>query len=250
MSGGLEQAAYRLSPSLWVEDALGLQPDLWQKEVLDASDDRMLLCCSRQSGKSTTTAALALWTAIYKPKSLVLLLSPSLRQSVELFRNVAGFYSQVADLAAPQSATLLRLELENGSRIVSLPGKESTVRGFSKVALLIVDEAARVPDELYLAIRPMLAVSRGRLIALSTPWGRRGWFHNIWSTPSGWRTWTIVADLCPRISAEFLEEERQSMPKPWFEAEYYCKFNEPIDRIFGYDDILASIDDNIEPLVV
>jgi hypothetical protein len=71
----------------------------------------------------------------------------------------------------------LRLELENGSRIVSLPGKQDTVRGFSGVRLLVVDEAARVPGELYFAVRPMLAVSGGRLLALSTPFGTVRWFR-------------------------------------------------------------------------
>lgn len=48
-----------------------------------------------------------------------------------------------------QTESALRLELQNGSRIISLPGKEQTVRGFSGVRLLAIDEAARVPDELY-----------------------------------------------------------------------------------------------------
>jgi hypothetical protein len=42
----------------------------------------------------------------------------------------------------------LRLELANGSRIVSLPGSGETVRGYSAPRLVIVDEASRVPDEL------------------------------------------------------------------------------------------------------
>ena len=71
-----------------------------------------------------------------------------------------------------------RLEFANGSRVLSLPGTERTVRGFSEVSLLVIDEAARVDDGLYYAVRPMLAVSGGRLVALSTPYGKRGWFHD------------------------------------------------------------------------
>jgi hypothetical protein len=52
---------------------------------------------------------------------------------------------------------------------VGLPGTEATIRGFSAVSLLLVDEAARCSDELYLAIRPMLAVSDGTLWLMSTP---------------------------------------------------------------------------------
>jgi len=54
---------------------------------------------------------------------------------------------------------------------VGLPGSEATIRGFSAVALLRVDQAARVSDDLYVAIRPMLAVSGGKLWLMSTPSG-------------------------------------------------------------------------------
>jgi hypothetical protein len=65
------------------------------------------------------------------------------------------------------------MTLANGSRIISLPGDEETIRGYSGVRRLIVDEASRVLDPLYFAIRPMRApmraVSQGRMICLSTP---------------------------------------------------------------------------------
>jgi len=187
---------------------LGLDPDPWQAEVLRSDAKRILLNCSRQSGKSTITAALALHTAMFQAGSLVLCLSPTLRQSSELFRNVSRFYG--VDPSVPsRSESTLRLELENGSRIVSLPGQEQTVRGYAGVSLLVVDEAARVPDGLYYSVRPMLAVSDGRLIALSTPFGNRGWFYEAWHSSETWKKWEIPASRCPRISEEFLEEERR-----------------------------------------
>src|SRR4029434_3443645 len=94
----------------------------------------------------------------------------------------------------------LRLELANGSRIISLPGDEGTIRGFSGVAMLIIDEAALVADSLYYSVRPMLAVSRGRLVALSTPFGKRGWFHDEWHGAGAWQRLKVTAQDCPRIS--------------------------------------------------
>jgi hypothetical protein len=96
---------------------------------------------------------------------------------------VARFYGALVEPVASRGESALRLELENHSRIISLPGQEQTVRGYAGVSLLIVDEAARVPDDLYFAVRPMLAVSNGRLIALSTPFGKRGWFYEIFKEP-------------------------------------------------------------------
>jgi len=239
-----------LDPVAWCKGALGFEPDPWQAEVLRSNSPRILLNNSRQSGKSSICALLALWTAIYRPRSLVLCLSPSLRQSSELFHTVARFYGALSEPVASEAESALKLELANGSRIISLPGQEQTVRGYAGVSLLIVDEAARVPDDLYFAVRPMLAVSNGRMIALSTPFGKRGWFYEIFREPNSWRTWTITANQCPRISKEFLDEERRSMPKAWFEAEYFCAFNEPEDSVFGYDDVMRAISSDVEPLEV
>src|SRR5258707_359892 len=107
----------------------GIEPDAWQRQLLRCHERQILLNCSRQSGKSTTVAALALHTAVFQAGSLTLLLSPSLRQSAELFRKVLDSFTA---LGGPSRArhSQTRLELANGSRVVSLPGREETVRGF------------------------------------------------------------------------------------------------------------------------
>jgi len=239
---------FALDPATWAL-ALGFESDPWQAGVLRSGADRVLLNCSRQSGKSTTTALLALHTALYRPGTLALLLSPSLRQSGELFRKVASFYRQLAEPVPAEAESALRLELANHSRIVSLPGKEETVRGYSGVDLLVVDEAARVADSLYYAVRPMLAVSGGRLVALSTPAGKRGWWFDAWASGGDdWQRVEVTARDCPRITAAFLEEEQRSMPASWFEAEFLCSFVDPEGAVFAYDVIQAAIDPDIEPL--
>jgi phage terminase large subunit-like protein len=159
----------------------GLRPDPWQRDLLRSSIAlRMLVLCARQSGKSTCAAALGLYEALYQPPALVLLLSPSLRQSQELFRATMALYTQGDATVAAVQESALRIEFQNQSRIVALPGEsDATIRGYSDVRLLVIDEAARVPDSLYTATRPMLAVSGGRLVCLSTPYGRRGWFRGM-----------------------------------------------------------------------
>src|SRR5262249_19191232 len=135
----------------------------------------------------------------------------------------------------PRRQTQTELELANGSRVVSLPENEEGVRGFSSVGLLVIDEAARVSDELYFAVRPMLAVSGGRLVALSTPYGQRGWFFEEWQKGAGWQRVKVTAGQCPRISAEFLEQERLSMGERWFRQEYECSFEDATDAVFSGD---------------
>jgi hypothetical protein len=204
----------------------GKPPDPWQSSVLRSAAKQVLLLCSRQAGKSTVAAALALKEALLHAPALVLLLSPTLRQSAELFRKVSETFSALGRPEGVILESVLRIELANGSRILSLPGDEATVRGFSGAALLVIDEAARVPDELYFAVRPMLAVSGGRLVALSTPFGKRGWFYSEWNGEGSWERVRVTADQCPRIPRDFLAEERRSMGSVWYAQEYECQFSD------------------------
>lgn len=205
----------------------GRAPDPWQTALLRGESKRMLLLCSRQSGKSTTAAALALREALLYPGSLVLLLSPTQRQSGELHRDkVRRLYNELGRPVPTTQESQLQMELANGSRVISLPGDEETVRGYSGVRLLVIDEASRVNDDLYKSVRPMLAVSKGGLVALSTPFGKRGWFHSEWHGDNAWDRVRITASECPRIDAAFLEEERRALGDDWYAQEYECAFTE------------------------
>lgn len=225
---------------------VGLEPDPWQADFLRSGGRRALLNCSRQSGKSTVTALLAVHTATYQRGSLVLLLSPSLRQSQELFKKALEIYRGLDHPVPTEAESALRMELENGSRIVSLPGKEQTVRGFSGVRLLAIDEAARVADDLYFSIRPMLAVSGGRLVGLSTPFGTRGWWFEAWQSSEAWQRFEVPAEQCPRISAEFLAEEQRTMGEWWFAQEYRCEFLDAETQPFCREDVERAFEEDIE----
>ncbi len=225
----------------------GRIPDQWQREVLTCSDRRMLLLCSRQVGKTEAIAALALKTALLSP-SLVLLLSPSERQSGELAQRVFAFYDALGQPVPTRKRTELQLHLANGSRILALPDNEKTVRVYAGVSLIVVDEASRVPDDLYRAVRPMLAVSNGRLVCLSTPFGQRGFFFEAWEGAAGtWRRFKVTAEECPRISREFLENERRTIGERWFRQEFLCSFEEAVGAVFSYADIQATRSDAVEP---
>jgi hypothetical protein len=142
------------------------------------------------------------------------------------------------------------MELANGSRIVALPGDEKNIRCYSGVSLLIVDEAARVEDALYYAVRPMLAVSRGRMVCLSTPFGKQGFFFEAWTGTDTWNRYRIIADECPRITPDFLAEERRALGPRWFAQEYLCSFEDTTDAVFAYDDIMAALSEEVAPLLL
>jgi hypothetical protein len=252
-----------------------MTPDRWQTEVLRTKRTQILLLCSRQTGKTVVAAALALRTALLEAPALVLVLTPSERQSAEFIRRIKELHEAVRQpihvagqvlsfhekqlaeagkddvylrLPAKTRESSLQLHLDNGSRIIGLPASEGKVRVFSSVALLLIDEASRVDDGLYRAMRPMLAVSRGRLLALSTPFGKRGWFYDAWQGSGDWERVKVTAEQCPRIAAEFLAEERQALGERWFRQEYLCSFEDLVDAVFAYADIHAALSDAVKPL--
>jgi hypothetical protein len=140
------------------------------------------------------------------------------------------------------------MHLSNGSRIEALPGSERTVRGFSGVSLLVLDEASRVDDSLFHAVKPMLAVSGGAMIMLSTPHGKRGVFHAAWTEGEEWERYRVTAEDVPRISPEFLAQERKSLPSRIYRQEYECSFEDVEDQVFSYELVEQALSSDVAPL--
>jgi hypothetical protein len=237
-----------LDPVRFACEALGFHPDSTQARVLRSTGLRLLLNCTRQWGKSTTAAALALHRALYYSNSLILLVSPSQRQSAELFAKIDGFLKTLSVIPVKVKDSQFSMRLGNGSRIVALPGQEKTIRGFSGVTLIIEDEASRVDDALYRALRPMVAVSRGRILLMSTPYGQTGHFFEEWTNGNSWERVECKATDCPRIPQQFLEEERASLGEWWFRQEYLCEFVQTRENVFSYELVMSAIRADIKPL--
>lgn len=234
------------NPLLFAE-RIGFTPDAWQSEVLMSDSRKIILNCSRQSGKSTTTAVLSSHKAIHFPNSLILIVCPSERQSGELLRKVKSVLSKTPDVDFDRNS-VLTVEMSNGSRILALPSSEANIRTFSAVDLLVLDEASRIDDAVYFAVKPMLAVSGGQQMLLSTPNGKRGFFYETWTNGSEteWQKIKITAKDCPRIPNEFLESEKNSMPEFLFLQEYFCKFMDSEIQIFPSELIENAIDESLE----
>jgi len=239
---------HALDASLFAREALGLDLDPWQEQVLTSPSKRLMLNVTRQGGKSTTATVKALHTATYAPGALVLMVSPSLRQSSELYRKWRDLADRMAQPPAMEEDTKTSATLANGSRVVSLPASEATIRGYSAVNLLLFDEASRVGDALYGACRPMVAVSGGSIVTMSTPWGKRGWWYEAWQGSVAWERVRITAYDCPRIDPVFLDEERASLPPLFFESEYLCEFTDTEDSVFRTEDIERAVTGTITPL--
>jgi hypothetical protein len=224
--------------------SLGIVPDEWQVEVLASDHPRKILCCGRQTGKSTVAAILALHKALTQPGSVVLVVAPGERQAKLLFSKAASLYRQAGYPLPAHSERRTGLELSNGSVIEALPAVERTTRGYS-VNLLVVDEAAAVPDLDYHGILPALIATQGEQVLLSTPRGKRGFFWEIWEDDGAvvgdWLRIMVRSDEVGRIREEDLEVFRQSMPEAFYRQEFYCEWLDTEGSLFSYDDIEAAL---------
>jgi hypothetical protein len=243
---------YAVSVVAFTRDILKFDPDPVQEKVLAQNPSRLILKCTRQWGKSTLATILAIYRAMIMPGSLILVVGPTARQSANIIRKArqmlvkAGLYQTVIARKSGAGNHDLTLAFTNGSEIIALPGDAETTRSFSAVSLLIIDEAAYVPDPIYYAFRPTLAVSRGDLAIISTPCGKRGFFHNEYeySVEKFYKVEVKAAD-CPRIPKDFLEIER-SKGEDYFAQEYDCQFVENGEYLFDADQLKNLIKRDVQ----
>lgn len=229
---------------------VGIDPDPWQASVLRSRARRIAMCCARQVGKSTITGILLGHTAEMYPGSLSVLVSPSLDQSLRLFKKVHGPIN--ASGAEQEKDVAREVRLKNGSEVVALSGNPKTNRGFDGVDLLVIDEAAYAPRALFDAVMPFILVSKGRVIVLSTPAGKDGVFWESWNNPN-FEKYKITAYDCPRISAEDIDDARgqhddENAPVT-FKRDFLAEFTDPEDAVVGEDDIEAMWTRMVEPLM-
>jgi hypothetical protein len=239
-----------LDPALLFREA-GYEPDPWQVGAMRCEGDRVAILAARQVGKSITTAFKAIHRAVFFDRSLILLVAPAERQSLELLRKVTENYHRLGDPVPVARELATTLELANSSRIIALPGDPLTIRCFSGVSMVIVDEAAMVAgDGLFTAVMPMLATSRGTFWMLSTPMGKRGYFHDAWTGGGpAWTRITAKATDCPRIDPSFLVEQRRTLGERWYGQEYNCVFVDTLGQVFTEEMIAGMFGEHDAPIL-
>lgn len=230
-------------------DGLGFAAEPWQSTLLRSQARRVLVACARQVGKTTTTGLKALHIALFEPGSLVLIISPSQRQSDEFLLRVRALYRALG-VAKPSRDSGSELVLENGSRIVSLPGTEGTSRGFAGARLIVLDEAARVDDDIFASVLPMVA-STGAIWALSTPWGRRGWFFEAFEArDSQWERHRVTVHESEQYDEQRIREVRAALGGFVFASDYECVFGDTDSQLFGTALVRAAFTPAVSELVL
>ena len=209
--------------------------DPWQLEVLE-HDGNIALRSGRQVGKSTIISQKSANFALTHPRTLTLIISAVERQAQLLFEKTLGYLSDTAKkeiCTGKNRPTKHIINLKNGSRIMCLPTGMSGygIRGYT-VDLLIADEAAFIPEDVWMAVTPMLSVTKGKIILLSTPHGKEGFYYDCFKDPN-FRTWHISSEECPRISKEWLAREKSSKTKAVYAQEYLGEFVDELRQLFS-----------------
>lgn len=246
-----EWLRHSLDPEAWAFDRFGFVCDPWQSRVLHSTDPRLLILSSRQVGKSTIVALLAAWTAVFRPHSLILLISRTQLQAKELFLKASEYLKQIEIALSVDNLLSCRLA-SNGSRLISLSADQpDSLRGYSAPNVVLVDEATFCLDETAKVVFPLMATSKrgGKLIAMATPHAKFGWFFEAWTNGgAAWSREQISCYDCPRISREYLELMRLSMPEWQFRSEFLCEFGDEIEQCYSTDLIRACVDMAYAPL--
>ena len=253
-SAGEVEEEVEIDIMAFARDQFGFMAEASQVEFLASKAKRGIVNCSRQWGKSTLAAIKVLHRAWTRPGSLVLVVSPTLRQSGLFLSKVRRLTKACPEMRGnvkkdPDHA--LSLSFPNDSLIVGLPAIEGNIRGFDAVSMIVIDEAARVPDIVYKTVRPMLAVGSGDLWLLSTPMGQRGFFYEEFAFGGErWTRFEAPATACPeRITAAFLEEELESMGAAWVKQEYFCEFVDMGGTMFDRQLVEDAVSAEIKALV-
>lgn len=230
-------------------------PDPWQKDLLSQLITRQedsLVLCSRGAGKTRCVASATYLEACLGGIGMVI--SRSDRQAKRVIRYAMRDHLRLG-LSPLVRKTSHELEFASGGQIVAFPCREDTIRGEHEVTLLVVDEGSRVPDEVFASVTPMVETVGGTVVVMTTPWGKRGFFYNEWTTGDGWRRHRYSWRDCPRLRASTVEKARRRHGDAWARQEYLdCEAGDEFlaiaGGVFDVSAFEALVDLNMQPLEV
>jgi phage FluMu gp28-like protein len=228
----------------------------YQEKAMRDESKRLLMNFGRQSGKSDICSIKGLFKALTEENTTVLIVSPTQRQSSLLFRKIKYKLNKMSqlhpnfcrknmygktmlDCIVRETQTVI--EFSNGSEIHSLPAGDEgdTLRGFT-AHMIIIDEAAMVKNEVYVALQPMFATTFqvGQLILISTPRGIQNYFYEAYNNKGlGFKVYKAKSKQSPLITKEFLKTQSAQMTNNEYLQEYEGAFLDETDTFFPLHEI-------------
>ncbi|MFQ5712153.1 MAG: phage terminase large subunit [Candidatus Geothermarchaeales archaeon] len=224
-------------PVAFAKAILNFHPFPYQEKILRDSSKRLISICGRQIGKSTCSAVKLIHFAVTHPRTTSIIVSHTLRQSMETFEKVMGFVGSSILENSVVRATRTQIKFSNGSRILCLPSGRygSTLRGLT-VHFAVVDEAAFIYDEVITqVVFPMLATTDGYIWMLTTPWDKEHITYTCF-TSKDWSVYHLPSSVSPLIKPEWLEAQRLLYRtrgrEEYFRMEYLGEFIDDVNAYF------------------
>jgi hypothetical protein len=238
----------------FVEELFHFTPKQYQASLLKDESKRIVVRWSRQAGKTTCIALRAIWFALTHPKTLTLIVAPTLRQSMIMSDRIQDFLGCLpkekrSALIEKLQRTTVRFK-RGGSRIVALPNSPQLLRGYT-ADQVIADEAGFFREDdlvFYNVLYPMLSTTDGTLIASSTPWSKDSVFYRMCQSPEFSKHVTTCEDVVKSglIKQSFIDEMRAQLPFERFQREFMAEFVEDVDAWLTQSLIVQCIDSNLE----
>lgn len=234
-----------IHPIDYIERFYGLDLDAWQRLYCETAlkDPRIAIVACRQSGKSTVTSGFGAWLMRSYPGTMILVASKSLNQAKYFIEKMREALAHEFERFPEDNK--FSLMLPNGSRVVAIPAMNPDAgRGYSP-DLVILDEAAFAHEKLLIVLSPSLAATQGAIHMISSPNGPTGLFYEAVAGKGKDVYWSMRIKYtdCPRITPEFIENERRLMSDHQFRQEYEAEFVAPQGAFFGYDALRTLIED-------
>ena len=209
----------------WAKNKLAFEPDPHQIQLMTDQSNRIIFNGARQVGKTTATAVKVLYESVHNDNSLILLAAPTLRQAGQIMVKAKTLANRLYKHLERPTQGDKGFRLPNGAEILAIPATPSNIRGFDNPRLIVVDEAAFVPDQVFLTLFAGQGVGNGARILLSTPNGQNGYFYEQWHDDKHpWTRIKVTAEQCSRIDPAFLEQMRHELGDRQYRQEFLCEF--------------------------
>lgn len=255
-------ASWRFDPAQMMRDA-GFDPDPHQIDLLESQARNNLVMFPRQAGKSQTLGAIVTHGASFDPGDIVILAGEKKGQANEVAMKALRMHERLLESGDLPAVEPVGDELQygNGSRVLALPSRVQSIRGYA-AKTVIVDEAAFTGDDTLAKVSPMLTTTEGRLFCSSTPNGASGWFYAAWhdkenewspGNPDGWRKWTVSVDQMlayerPRLTLRELKRQQMILTPIQYRQEYLLEWLDGDQQFFPTEVIEAAFNPRIVPL--
>ncbi len=236
-------------PVAFAQAFFGFDPKVYQAGLLRDTSKRIVVRWSRQAGKTTCIALRAIWFACKYPKTVTLIVAPTLRQSMIMSDRIQDFLSSLSKCKSVELVDRMQrttIRFKNGSRIVALPNSPQLLRGYT-ASQVITDESGFFKDDrlvFYNVLYPMLSTTDGTLIASSTPWSKDSVFYRMCQAPEFSKHTVTCEDVVRSglVKQSFIDEMRSQLPFERFQREFMSEFVEDIDAWLTQSLIVSCID--------